>query len=46
MKKIIIILAVVLVIVSIGFEIWVMTTYGNKPTSEIPLWALWLLLGR
>ena len=46
MKKMIIILAVVLIIASIIFEVWVMATYGGKPASEIPLWALLFLLGR
>jgi cytosine/uracil/thiamine/allantoin permease len=46
MKKMIIILAVVLIIASIIFEVWLMATYGGKPASEIPLWALLFLLGR
>ena len=42
MKKIII-LAVILIIISLIFEFWVMATYGGKPVSEVPLWALWFL---
>lgn len=44
MKKIMI-LAAIFAIISIIFEFWVMATYGGKPTSEVPLWALWFLLG-
>ena len=28
----------------IGIEIYVWVCYGGKPTSEIPLWALWFML--
>jgi hypothetical protein len=44
MKKIMV-LAVILIIISLIFEFWVIATYGGKPVSEVPLWALWFLLG-
>lgn len=42
MKKIMV-LAIILIIISLIFEFWVMATYGGKPASEVPLWALWFL---
>lgn len=45
MKKVFIAIAVIIIIAAIIFEFWVMTTYGNKPLSEVPFWVAWLLLG-
>lgn len=40
------VIAAIVIIISVIFEAWLFITYGNKPASEIPVWALWLMLGR
>ena len=39
---------IILVIVAalIGLVIYVTVTYGNKPITEIPAWAFFVLIGR
>lgn len=36
-------LAIIIVLVIIGFTITAWVMYGNKPITEIPAWALWLM---
>lgn len=43
MSKVFIALMVIIVIVTIIFEIWTVVTFGNKPVSEIPFWVLWTI---
>lgn len=43
MKKALIIGGIILIIITVIFEIWVSTTYANKPINEVPFWVLWLL---
>ena len=45
MSKVFIALMIIIVIVAIIFEIWTVITFGNKPASEVPFWAFWLLMG-
>ena len=37
---------VVLIILLMGAEVVVWVKYGNKPISEIPVWALWFMFNR
>lgn len=41
--KFVIVAAVIIIILFIGFELWTAITYGNKPASEVPFWAFWIL---
>ena len=43
MSKGIIVLAVIIVIAAIIFEVWCAFTYGNKPAGEVPFWVFWLM---
>ena len=44
MKKTLIAICIIIAIFSIIFELWVLSTYGGKPSGEVPFWALWFLL--
>lgn len=41
----ILITAILVVFAIIGTSIYCLIVYGNKPTSEIPGWALWFMFG-
>ena len=43
MKKVLLVIGVLIALAAIAFDIWAVVTYGNKPASEVPAWALWLL---
>ena len=38
-----IIILAIIILVSIGFSVWVMKTYGNKTIDEVPMWVIWLM---
>lgn len=42
MKKVLLVIGVLIALATVAFDIWIVVTYGNKPVSEIPSWALWL----
>jgi hypothetical protein len=44
MKKTFIAICIIITIFSIIFELWVLGTYGGKPSGEVPFWVLWFLL--
>lgn len=46
MDKLIMALMWILIIVAIGFGVYVLITYGGKPITEIPSWAVWFFLKR
>lgn len=46
MKKSFIIICFLIAIISIIFEFYLMVTYANKPTSEIPFWVLFFLFNK
>lgn len=39
---IILAIAVLLGLAAFGFGIYALIAYGDKPITEIPMWALWL----
>lgn len=45
MTKTIIALWVFIILVA-AFWIYAIITYGGKPITEIPIWAVWLLFGK
>ena len=45
-STLIIIIIVAVLIALVATEIYVWTTYGNTPVSEVPAWALWFMLTR
>lgn len=46
MDKLIMALMWLLIIGVIGFGAYVLITYGGKPITEIPSWAVWFFLKR
>ena len=40
---IILAIAVLLGLAAFGFFIYALIAYGDKPITEVPMWALWLL---
>ena len=45
MKKRNIALALVCVLI-IAFWVYALVTYGGKPITEVPTWAVWLIFGK
>lgn len=43
---IILILLTVSIVALCVIHIWVLATYGGKPVSEVPAWALWFFTNR
>ena len=39
-------LFIVLVGTALFFSIYALVVYGNKPITEVPVWALWFLMPR
>ena len=46
MDKLIMALMWLLIIGVIGFGVYVLITYGGKPITEIPAWAVWFFMKR
>ena len=44
MKKTLIAICIIIAILSIIFEFWALSTYGGKPSGEVPFWVLWFFL--
>lgn len=40
---IILAIAVLLGLAAIGFGIYALIAYGDKPITEVPMWAIWLM---
>ena len=38
-----IILSLLLLFTFIGFYVYIIITYGNKPISEVPAWVYWFM---
>lgn len=45
MKKRNIALALVCVLIVV-FWVYVLVTYGGKPITDVPTWAVWLIFGK
>ena len=43
---IVLIMPIVIVVGSIALTIYCYVVYGNKPLTEVPVWALWFMRGR
>lgn len=37
---------ILVVIATVIFVCWTLMTYGDKPITEIPSWAFWVMQGR
>lgn len=46
MNKLVIALCIIFIAAVIGFGVYVWVTYGGKPITEIPSWAVPFFLGK
>ena len=46
MNKLVIALCIIFVVAVLGFGVYVWVTYGGKPITEIPSWAVPFFLGK
>ncbi len=43
---IILAIGVIFVLAALGFTIYALIEYSNKPITEVPFWAIWLMRGK
>ena len=46
MNKFVVALCVIFIVAVLGFGVYVLVTYGGKPITEIPSWAVPFFLGK
>ena len=45
MKKTVIIFLIIIIFIIALFEVYLLANYAGKPTSEVPFWVTFFLLG-
>lgn len=46
MNKLVVALCIIFIVAVLGFGVYVLVTYGGKPITEIPSWAVPFFLGK
>lgn len=46
MDKLVKVLCILFIVAVLGFGVYVLVTYGGKPITEIPSWAVPFFLGK